>query len=347
MRTLTILGLGLFAVACSSDITKAAAKAFDQNNSQPGEADSRAVVVTQSGPRNAAVTTDGTNLVYVQDNGDVFQVPADGNAAPAPQKLGTFPVGSTENTRDEAEVAVDTDFVWFASGDTGLVRMPRAGGAVEKLADTPNEASFVLVPDAVFFQSSTEKLSRFDKATKAIVDIATNFQNLGGIAFDATNKKIWICDRNANTISWVPSDSAAPATPTVAVSNQPSPASCAMGPDTVYWANGLLGGDQTLQNKVMGYKADGSGQPTVIATTNNDFPNPIMADSSFVYLGAIGGGVERAPVAGGTANATQFLQLTEADFVITDKFVFAVENNINRADEANRTAPNRVLAATK
>lgn len=341
--TISLFGLGALA-GCDSDVGKALAKAADANNNQPGEADGRAVTIATSPAHNSAVATDGTNVVLVQDNGDVFQFPAAASAGTL-TKLGTF--GTNDGQRSVAHVELDANYIWFMSELTtiGLFRMPRAGGASEKVADLgSNEVDFALTADAIYFIGTSSIIRKFDIATKATTDFATGFQNLNGLAFDADAKKLWVSDVNGNAVSSIDITQPAPVTPVAAIPEQPSPGAITVGNGYVYWSNGQLGPNEQWQQKIMRFKLDGTGQPEIVASDEAEFPHPLRVDANFLYAGG-GSGIKRVPIAGG--NLTQYLRISLADFLLNNNVLFAVENNGFKLDEDAKKAPNRILAVTE
>jgi hypothetical protein len=321
-----------------------AAKALDANNSQPGEADGRAVQLASTPNRMNAVAIDATNMVVVQQNGDVFQRAT--NATPgALNQIGSF--GFADESLEEG-VAFDADFIYLISDGSGFYRMPRAGGAPEKLDDGSGRY-LALATDAVFFVNHDHTaIRRFDKKTKALTDFVTGFKFAVGLVLDENGDKIWIADRDAETVSWIPSAQPASGAPTATMiaQNQAQPQALGTGPDYVYWSNGSLSDHKDVTDKIFRIKKDGSGQPELVAPTDATFvDSPMHADAQFLYYGQSAGGIMRVAVTGGTA--TKFLNMCENGFALSADSVYAVENNSNRFSDADRNLPNRVMTATK
>jgi hypothetical protein len=339
LSLVTVLALTSVVTAGCDEATKI----LDANNSQPGEADGRAVELTSSPARYNAVTADDANIILVQQNGDVFQR-ARSSAPGEATKLGNFP--RPERAYDEA-VAFDAEFIYLLNESTGLSRMPRAGGPSEKLDDAYGQ-SIAVTADSVFYISAKgDAIRRLDKATKAPSDWVTGFTKAIAIALDEKGDKVWIADRDAETISWVPTAPAeTPAAATVVASNQAQPLSIGTGPDHVYWSNSSLSDNEAVSDKIYRLKKDGSGQPEAVAPTNGTFvKSPMHADGQFLYFGQRASGIMRVPVGGGTS--TKFLNVCEHGFAVVGEGVYVVENNGNRFSEEERTKPNRVMTATK
>jgi hypothetical protein len=335
--------LSVLAAGCDE-----AAKALDANNAQPGEADSRAVELTTSPSRFNSIAIDDANMIVVQENGDVHQR-AKSNTAGAINKLGHFNFPPNSETFD-AQVAFDKDFIYVVTDGGGLYRMPRAGGDGEKLDEAKGQ-SLALAANSVFYISSDAKsIRKLDKASKDKSDYATGFERAIAVALDGD--KVWIADRDAETISWIPTTpttDTTTATPTVVVKDQSHPNTLGLGPDHIYWSNGSLSEHKDIEDKIFRAKKDGSGTPELVTPTEATFVHSIMhADDQFLYFGQSAGGIMRVPVnASGGAKATKFLNICENGFALSADSIYAVENNANRWAKEDKSKPNRLMAVTK
>ncbi len=317
------------------------AKAVDANNQQPGEADARAVELTSSPNRLNALALDDGNIVIIAQNGDVSQRPRS-NAPGAITKIGAFKRGEYTSRREA--MALDADAIWLINDDA-LYRMPRAGGDGEKVAEASGE-SLAVASGAVFFASHDhKKIVKYDKATKTTTDYATGFTYTSGIALDEAGDKFYVSDRDAETISSLPTSGDAPVTPTVLAKDQAAPEYVGTGPSHVYWNNGALSDHKDITDRLMRIAKTGAGAPEQLASTKGGFSGPIHADDKYVYGGEAGGGLYRAAVTSG--DAVKFLDIAVTDFIVTTDSVFAIENNGYRFSDEAKSKPNRILTVTK
>jgi hypothetical protein len=321
-----------------------AAKLLDANNAQPGEADGRAVELTNSPSRFDAIAIDDTNMVVVQQTGDVFQR-AKSNAPGPLTPAGSFKLANA--SLDEG-VGFDADFVYLIEDINGFYRMPRAGGDPEKLDDGSGR-SLAVAADSVFFLSHDHTaIRKLDKKSKAVADYVTGFKYAIAVALDEKGDKVWIADRDAETVSWIPTaqTGTTPPTATIVASNQAQPNTIGTGPDHVYWSNGSLSDHKDVTDKIFRIAKDGSGQPQLVTPTEATFvDSPMHADEQYLYYGQSAGGIMRVPIGGGTA--TKFLNICENGFALSADSVYVVENNANRFSDADKAKPNRVMAVTK
>lgn len=337
MRTSTLLGFFVLSALSSSVMgCDEVAKAVDANNSQPGEADGRAVELSSMPQRIASLAVDANEIWIVAENGDVLERPRS-NANAAPTKVGNY---ARRSSSDTVRAALDAEFLYILDGNA-LSRMARAGGAVEKLADTW-PSGMAQSADAVFASSSDKKkILRIDKKTKAVSDFATGLAMVEDMAADGD--RLVVVDREAETIlSFAMKDGAK----TELAKNQSRPYRVGIGPDHVYWINGALSeANKAVEDKVFRLKKDGSGQPEVVVQKVDGFPNEISADAQFLYLDNRCGGLYRVPVAGGEPK--KFLDAAVQDFDASDTGILVVEDNGCRFDDAARNKPNRLLSVTK
>jgi len=340
------LALAPFAVCFLAGCDEAA-KVLDANNAQSGEADGRAVELTTSPSRFNSIAVDDTNMILVQENGDVHQRARNNTAGPI-NKIGSFKFPPNTDTFNAA-VAFDAEFIYVVTDGGGLFRMPRAGGDGERIDDA-KERSFATSADAIFYISlDNTKIRKLDKKTKALSDYATGFEHIIAVAGDTD--KFWVADRDAETISWVPTTTLAEgtttATATVIAKDQASPNTVGTGPDYVYWSNGGISDHKDAVDKIFRTKKDGSSaQPELVTPTDAYFvDSPMHADGQFLYFGRSASGIHRVPVAGGTP--TKLLNICENGFAMSADSIYVVENNANRFSAEDKNKPNRVVALTK
>jgi hypothetical protein len=311
------------------------AKAIDANNSQPGEADGRAVELAKIPQRLASLAFDDTELWVVAENGDILKRPRDGSAAPT--KVGSFARAELGGT---ARALLDAEFLYILDGQS-VSRMPRAGGAVEKLANAA-PSNLAQSADALFAVSvDTKTLVRIDKKTKATTDLATGFLVIEDIV--AEGDRIIVVDRDAETLTSVTMKDG---TKTELAKNQSRPYRVGLGPGYVYWINGALSdANKAVEDRILRVKLDGSGQPETVVAKSTEFPSRIVGDAQFLYIGQYCGGLYRVPVAGG--ESTKFVNAAVQDFDLTTDRVFLMEDNGCRFDATAKAQPNRLLSITK
>lgn len=312
------------------------AKAIDANNNQPGEADARAAELAAIPQRVANLAADDKQLFVVAENGDVLARPADGAAAPV--KIGGFT--RSDSYSKNSRTLVDGEFLYILDGKA-VHRMPRSGGTAEKLADAAI-AGLAQSADAVFAVSTDQKkLLRIDKKTRATTDLATGFGRILDIVGES--ERIDVADQEQETITAVGMSDGAKKE---LAKNQSRPAVIGLGPEHVYWFNGVLSDtNKALENKVMRIRKDGSAAAEAVATVSGGFRGPIAADGQFVYLGRAGYGLFRAPVSGG--EAVKFLNSAVVDFVVLETRIVSLEDNGFRFSEDEKNKPNRLLSVTK
>jgi hypothetical protein len=327
-----------FAAGLATSIAGCAevAKAVDANNSQPGEADGRAVVLAQVPQHLASLAIDDQELWVVGENGDILKRPRDGTAAPT--KVGSY--ARANSYADTARALLDADFIYILDEKT-VSRMPRAGGPVEKLADAAPE-NLAQSADALFAVSvDTKTLVRIDKKTKATSDLATGFTVIKDIV--AEGDRVIVVDRDAETITSVTMKDG---TKTDLAKNQSRPYRVGLGTGYVYWINGALSdANKAVEDRILRMKLDGSGPPETVLAKTMEFPTRIVGDAQFLYIGQRCGGLYRVPVAGG--ESTKFVNGAVQDFDLTSDRVFLMEDNGCRFDDAARGQPNRLLSITK
>jgi hypothetical protein len=331
--------LSLVAVGCDD-----AAKVLDANNAQPGEADGRAVELTSSPSRFNAIAIDDQNIVVVQQNGDVFQR-AKSNAPGPLTQIGSFKFG--DSSLSEA-ISFDTDFIYLINDINGFYRMPRNGGDPEKLDDGSCQ-SLAVASDSVYFVSHDHTtMRRFDKKTKSVTDWVGGYKYAIAVALDEKGDRVWVADRDAETVSWVPTGQTATGlTATMVAQNQAQPLTIGTDNDYVYWSNSSLSDHKDVTDKIFRLAKDGSGQPQVVTPTPSTFvESPMRADGQYLYFGQSAGGIMRVPV-GGAGSATKYLNVCENGFALSSDSLYVVENNTNRFAEADRSLPNRVMAVGK
>ena len=337
MRTSLLLGSFVLAsLSASVSGCDEVAKAIDANNNQPGEADGRAVELAKLPQRLANIAADANEIFIVAENGDILKRPrSDANVAPV--KVGGYARGVTY---DGIRAHLDAESLYWNDNST-VNRMPRAGGAVEKLADVYS-AGMAFSADAIFVSSKDQKsLLKIDKKTKAVSDLATGFSLLVDMVADGD--RVIVVDREGETITAV---SMADGTKTDLAKNQSRPYTIGLGPDHVYWGNGVLSdANKAVEDKIYRLKKDGSGQPEPLVSTAGAQVNQIVADAQFLYYGRSCGGLHRSPVTGGEGG--KFLNAAAQDFVLSDTSVLVMEDNGCRFDEAAKNQPNRLLSVTK
>lgn len=338
MRTSTLLGfcvlasLSLTALGCDE-----VAKAVDANNTQPGEADGRAIELASIPQRLSDMAVDAKDIWIVAENGDLLERPRS-SANVAPTKVANF--ARQNNYGETSRALLDAEFLYVLDYKT-VSRLPRAGGAVEKIADAAS-SNLVQTADALFAVGpDNTKVIKIDKKTKAATDLATGFKHIEDMA--AVGERIVVADREGETITSI---AMADGTKTDLAKNQSRPYRIGLGPDHVYWINGALSDtNKAVEEKIFRIKKDGSGQPEVVVEKVDGFPRHISADAQFLYIDQACGGVYRAPVTGG--ETTKFLNAAVQDFDLADTGLTVLEDNGCRFDEAARNKPNRLLSVTK
>lgn len=328
----------LVAVALSSSLAGCdeVAKAVDANNNQSGEADGRAQELAKVPQRLANLALDTKELWVIGENGDILKGPVDGTAAPA--KVGGY--ARVNASADTPRALLDADFLYILDRNT-VSRMPRAGGAVEKLTDAA-PSNLAQSADALFAVSvDTKKLLRIDKATKATTDLASGFGAISDILGEGD--RIFVADRAGEVIASIATKDGAR---TDLAKNQSRPYRIGLGAGYVYWANGALSdANKAVEDRVLRVKLDGSGQPETIIEKTDGFPTRLAGDAQFLYVGQRCGGLYRVPATGGVSS--KFLNAAVQDFDITSDRVVVMEDNGCRFDEAAKSQPNRVLSAAK
>lgn len=337
MRTSTLLGFCVIS-ALSSSLTGCdeVAKAVDANNSQPGEADGRAVELASMPQRIASLASDATEIWIVAENGDVLKRPrSDANVPPT--LVGNF---GKPISYEKVRAALDASFLYIHDGGA-LLRVPRAGGPAEKLTSSA-ASGLAQSADALFVVSLDKKtLLAIDKKTKAVTDLAAGFASIEDVIADGD--RLVVADRDLETISAIAMKGGAK---TELAKNQSRPYRVGFGPDHVYWINGALSdANKAVEDRVLRVKKDGSGQPEVVVQDVDGFPKEIAADAQFLYLDNRCGGLYRVPVAGGEPK--KFLDAAVQDFDASESGILVVEDNSCRFDDAARNKPNRLLSVTK
>jgi hypothetical protein len=293
------------------------------------------VVLAQVPQHLASLAIDDQELWVVGENGDILKRPRDGSVAPT--KVGSY--ARSDSFGDTARALLDADFLYILDEKT-VSRMPRAGGAVEKLADAA-PSNLAQTADALFAVSAdTKTLVRIDKKTKTPSDLAGGFGAIKDIVIEGD--RVIVADRDAETITSV---AIKDGTKTDLAKNQSRPYRVGLGPGYVYWINGALSdANQAVEDRIQRIKLDGSGQPETV-TKATEFPTRIVADAQFLYLGQRCEGLNRVAVGGG--DATKFVNGAVQDFELIADRVFVMEDNGCRFDQAAKGQPNRLLSITK
>jgi len=312
------------------------AKAIDANNNQAGEADGRAVELASIPQRTANLAVDANEIFVVAENGDILKRPRS-TANVAPVKVGGY---ARAFHSDGIRALLDAEALYVIDNTT-VSRMPRAGGAVEKLADT-HPGGMAMSADAVFVSGKDhDRVLKIDKKTKAVSDLATGFRFLVDMVADGD--RVIVVDRDGETITAV---SMADGTKTDLAKNQSRPYAVGLGPDHVYWGNGSLSDtNKSVEDRLFRVKKDGSGQPEPLTSTAGESVNRLSADGQFLYYGRYCGGLYRVAIAGG--EGTKFLNAAVQDIDLSDAGVLVLEDNSCRFDEAAKNKPNRLLSVTK
>ena len=333
LRASLFCACSFLAVASMLPACDELAKAVDANNNQPGEADGRAVELAAFPQRVASIATDDKEIVIVAENGDVLTRPLEGTDAP--KRIGGFTRANSYS--NNARALLDADFIYILDG-VAVHRMPRAGGAAEKLADVAT-SGLAQSSDALFAVGKERtSIVRIDKKTKEMTELATGFGRVLDIAGEAD--RVDVADQELETITAVAMKDGAK---TELAKNQSRPSYIGLGPDHVYWFNGSLSDtNKAVEDRVMRVRKDGAGTAEVVAPVTGGFNGPIRADAQFVYLGRAGYGLFRAPAAGG--EAVKYVNVSVVDLALVGTRVLALEDNGFRFSDEEKKKPNRLLS---
>lgn len=337
MRTSVLLGSLLIAsLSVTASGCKEVAKAIDANNNQAGEADARAVELASIPQRTANLAVDANEIWIVAENGDILKRPRS-NANAAPVKVGGY---ARAFHKDGIRALLDADFLYVIDSTT-VTRIARAGGAAEKLADT-DPGGLAMSADAVFVSATDNgRILKIDKKTKAVSDLTSGFRFIVDMVIDG--ERLIVVDRDGETITAVSLKDGAK---TDLAKNQSRPYKVGLGPDHVYWGNGVLSdANKSVEDRIFRIKKDGSGQPETVVSTAGEQVNHLWADAQFLYIGRYCGGLNRVAAAGG--ESTKFLNAAIQDIDLSDSGVLVLEDNGCRFDVEAKNKPNRLLFVTK
>ena len=178
-------------------------------------------------------------------------------------------------------IAVDDFYVYWATQDGEIRKVPSQGGAVQSVATGQSGADNLVVDETHLVWSTGESISALAKATGTVSTIVAN-GTVQRLTTDPTSVYWTVASGDVNAASKTGAESRALAT------SQSNPLAISAGAAMVYWANAVgastgTNGDPNGGGAVLSVSPSGGVAATVLATQDN--PVALMTDGAYIYWG--------------------------------------------------------------